>query len=96
MLTTAYLPLFYWCRESELGFIKKYGAIIVTLLAAACASMRFFVPNWGRSEEPAQIVRVLSALGFWILTGTVLALSLYTVFKDFKERRALDAVHNNT
>jgi len=82
MLAPAYLSLFYWCRESAVDFIKKYGAIIVTLLAAACASCRFTNPRWYHSQEPWEIVRVLCSLGFWIFTGTVLAFSLYGILKE--------------
>ena len=92
MLAAAYLPLFYWCRESEVGFIKKFGAIIVTLLAVACASMRFINPKWYHSEEPVEIVRVLCAMGSWIFTGAVLAFALY---KNIKERRAAVRLRNS-
>jgi len=88
MLAAAYLPLFHWCMESEMGFVKKYGAIIVMVLAAACASCRFTNPKWYHSQEPWEIVRVLSSLGFWIFTGAVLASAVY---KNFQERRATTA-----
>jgi len=85
MLAPAYVYLFYWSRESEFNFIKKYGAIIVTLLGVASASVRFIDPKWYHSQEPWEMMRVLSALGFWIFTGTVLVLSLH---KSFRERLA--------
>jgi len=87
MLAPAYLYMFYWCRESETPFMKKFGAIIITLLAVVCASCRFTDPNWNKSETPMEIIRVLCSLGFWIFTGTVLTLSLLGQFKEWRGRR---------
>ena len=82
MLAPAYVYLFYWSRESEFNFIKKYGPIIVTLLGVASASVRFIDPKWYHSQEPWEMMRVLSAMGFWIFTGTALVFSLYTSFRE--------------
>lgn len=89
LLAPAYLYMSYWCLESEIAFVKKYGAIIITVLAVACASMRFIDPKWYHSQEPWEIVRVLSSLGFWIFTGTVLAISLYGHYKQWRASRSL-------
>ena len=84
MLAPAYLYLFYWSRESEIPFIKKFGSIIVTILAVACASCRFTDPTWYYSQTPMEIIRVLCSLGFWIFTGTVLSLSLHERYKEWR------------
>lgn len=86
MLAPTYLFMIHWCREYESPFVRRFGTIVITLLSAAGASCRFTDPEWYRSESTVEIIRVLSALGFWIFSACFLVRTIYEQFLSQRQR----------
>jgi hypothetical protein len=64
-LAPAYVLMVDWCAQSPVPFLRRHGAWLFALCAAWIASARFVDPQWYRSENPNEIIRVIGALGIW-------------------------------
>lgn len=88
LLAPSYVFMVYWCAESEQPFFRKFGGVIVTVLAVVIASCRFTNPKWFVSESPMESIRAVGAFGLWILSGWPLASALRTRVLEWKGRKA--------
>jgi hypothetical protein len=100
LLAPSYVVMTSWCAESGRKIVRTYGGILVTLLAVAIASCRFSDPNWYVSESPREIVRVIGALGFWVLTACILGSTMFGALKarmtDLRVRREQELSRERT
>ena len=76
LLAPSYLLMVHWCAESGDKKVQTFGSFLCAVLAVAIASCRYIDPIWYQSESALEIVRVLGALGFWILTGGIVGTAL--------------------
>jgi hypothetical protein len=88
MLAPSYLLMFYWCWKSERRFARYAGTMAVAILAVTGASMRYIDRPWWVNENPIEIMRVLGALGFWILSGTALVSQIIDATREWRTSRA--------
>jgi hypothetical protein len=84
LLAPSYVLMASWCAESGQGIIRSWAGPLFTVLAVAIASCRYTDPEWYRSESPREIVRVVGAMGFWVLTAGILGHGIYRSLKAGK------------
>ena len=91
LLAPSYVVMTSWFAESDRKIVSTWGGILVAFLAVAIASCRFSDPNWYVSESPREIIRVIGALGFWVLTAGILGNTMFGALKakvsDLRVRR---------
>jgi hypothetical protein len=71
LLAPSYVLMASWCAESGQKSVRAYGGALVAVLAVAIASCRYIDSKWFVSESPLEIVRVIGALGFWVITAGI-------------------------
>jgi hypothetical protein len=73
LLAPCYVLMAMHCAESKYKPLRTAGLGCTLALAALIVSNRFIVGTWMMSEDSWQILRVLGALGFWLLSALILA-----------------------
>jgi len=81
LLAPSYVLMASWCAESGRGIIRSYAGPLFTVLAVAIASCRFTDPEWYVSESPYEVVRVVGAMGYWVLTASILGGEILRLLK---------------
>jgi hypothetical protein len=82
LLAPSYVLMTSWCAESGNMKVRVYGGTLFAVLAVAISSCRYIDPQWYVSESPLEIVRVVGALGFWILTGSIVGKAVLRSLRD--------------
>lgn len=72
LLAPCYVLMAVHCMASESKTLRVAGLACTLALSMLIVSNRFFSDTWMVSEDPLQILRVVGALGFWLLSALVL------------------------
>jgi len=57
------------------------GGIATVFLGVLIASCRFTIYEWFMAEHPLQVLRIIGAFGFWVISGVIIAKILKAAFE---------------
>ena len=81
LLAPSYVLMASWCAESPRRIVRSYAGPLFTILAVAIASCRYIDPEWWESASPYEVVRVIGAMGYWVLTAGILGGEIVRLLK---------------
>ena len=88
-LAPAYTLMVLHCSEAPQQSLRRYGVTFSVGLILLMIVSQFVIPNWMDSLAPLQVLRVLGALGFWLLSVTVMVQSLKPMLETCLANRSL-------
>jgi hypothetical protein len=91
-LAPAYSLMVMHCTESAVDGLRRYGLASCSALLLVMVASQFVTRNWMLSDAPQQIMRVLAALGFWLLA----VITLVQALKPLLEARTAIATQSRS
>jgi hypothetical protein len=81
LLSPSYVLLYLWFAESGNRTARMVGGIATVFLGVLIASCRFTIYEWFMAEHPLQVLRIIGAFGFWVISGVIIAKILKAAFE---------------